>query len=323
MTQFKFLLITLSTFVSLTGFQVKESDDYTAYHKQIIEVEKLLSEEQFELALAQYEELFDQYDFIFLRDYKIASQLALYLNDNHKAIEFLKAGMAAGWELKDLKKNKFLQKLHKDPKWNTVEQSYKDLHSQFQTNIDEELRQTVRIMFKKDQKKAMGALFRIGNKAQERYGTKKFGPHSESQLFKLIELLNTKGYPGEKLIGNNYWMSTIISHHNSISLAYVQKDTLYNFIKPKLIKAISTGEMSPYEFALIDDWQKAVLSERTAPGYGFLNAPKKKSLKETNQLRQTIGLRSIALRNKLIDVEKKTGMNFYLPDWVTGKIDIE
>jgi len=31
----------------------------------------------------------------------------------------------------------------------------------------------------------------------------------------------------------------------------------------------------------------------------------------------------VALRNKLIDVENKTGINFYLPDWVKGKIIIE
>jgi hypothetical protein len=81
--------------------------------------------------------------------------------------------------------------------------------------------------------------------------------------------------------------------------------------------------MSPYEFALIDDWQKAVASERTVPGYGFLISPKKSTLLETNQLRYKIGLRSIELRNKLVDVEKKTGMNFYLPDWIKGKINIE
>ena len=44
-------------------------------------------------------------------------------------------------------------------------------------------------MFRRDQKKAMIALFRIGSKAQERYGTKVFGPHSKNQIFELIEIL--------------------------------------------------------------------------------------------------------------------------------------
>jgi len=29
------------------------------------------------------------------------------------------------------------------------------------------------------------------------------------------------------------------------------------------------------------------------------------------------------LRNKLIDIGEKTGMSFYLPDWIDGKIKIE
>lgn len=293
------------------------------YHKQITEAEKLLSEEQFTDALVRYEQIFTLYDFVFLRDYKVASQLALYLDDKTKAFEYLKEGIVAGWELKALRKNKFLKALQKDPEWISIEQSYSNLRSQYGTRIDRDLREKVRLMFKKDQKKAMGALFRIGNKAQERYGTKKFAPHSKNQMFKLIEILNNDGYPGEKIIGNDFWMSTIISHHNSISLEYSRKDTLYNFIKPKLIRAIENGEMSPYEFALIDDWQKAVASERTVPGYGFLISPKKSTLLETNQLRYKIGLRSIELRNKLVDVEKKTGINFYLPNWIKGKIKIE
>ena len=178
-------------------------------------------------------------------------------------------------------------------------------------------------MFKKDQGKALGALFRIGDKAQEKYAMKKFAPHSEIQMTKLIKILENQGYPGERLIGNDYWMSTIISHHNSISKSYAQKDTLYSFIKPMLYQAIKEGQISPYEYAMIDDWYIAVSTNRTESGYGFLNLPDQATLSETNLLRHRIGLRSIALRNKLVEVENYTGMNFYLPDWVEGIIEVE
>jgi hypothetical protein len=104
-----------------------------------------------------------------LWDYKVASQLSLYLNDKTKAFKHLKDGIAAGWGLKALKKNKFSKALQKDPEWITIEQSYSNLRNQYETRIDRDLREKVRLMFKKDQKKAMGALFRIGNKAQERH----------------------------------------------------------------------------------------------------------------------------------------------------------
>ena len=319
----KFLVFCLIPIVTLKEFQVNENLDYLKYHVQINEVEILLSQEAFEDALIAYEQIFEIYDFVFLRDYKVAAQLALYLDDRKIALDLLRKGIAAGWELKNIKKNNFLKPLQEDPEWSAIEQSYSNLHSQYGTRIDWDLREIVHLMFKKDQKKAMGALFRIGNKAQERYGTKKFAPHSEIQIFELIGILNKNGYPGEKLIGNDFWMSTIISHHNSISQEYSKKDTLYNFIKPKLIRAIEKGEMSPYEYALMDDWQIVVSSGRTKPGYGFLMPPTDSTLSKTNQLRQKIGLRTIEIRNKLVDVEKKTGMNFYLPNWIKGKINIE
>ena len=323
MMKLKIIVLYLVTIFTFSGIQTNENLDYIEYHKQITEAEKLLSEEQFRDALVRYEQIFTLYDFVFLRDYKVASQLALYLDDKTKAFVYLKEGIAAGWQLKDIRKKKFFKVLLKEPEWITIEQSYSNLRSQYITRIDRGLGEKVRLMFKNDQKKAMGALFRLGNKAQEKYGTKKFAPHSEIQIFELIGVLNKKGYPGEKLIGNDYWMSTIIGHHNSISLEYSKKDTLYNFIKPKLIIAIKKGEMSPYEYALSDDWQIAVSSERTKPGYGFLMPPTDSTLSETNQLRQKIGLRTIEIRNKLVEVEKKTGMNFYLPNWIKGKINIE
>tara|TARA_R110000744_G_scaffold152199_9_gene266076 strand:+ start:2298 stop:2483 length:186 start_codon:yes stop_codon:yes gene_type:complete len=41
--------------------------------------EELISQEKYEDALTQYEKLFNEYDFIFLRDYKIASQISFLI----------------------------------------------------------------------------------------------------------------------------------------------------------------------------------------------------------------------------------------------------
>ncbi|MDT0553775.1 hypothetical protein [Urechidicola vernalis] len=321
--KYRILIYCLIAIIAFSSFNTYENSDYIEYHKQITKAEKFLSEQQFVKALITYEQVFKHYEFVFLRDYKVASQLAFYLGDKKKAFDFIKMGIAAGWELKDLKKNNFLKSLQNNPEWSTIIQSYDNLRSSYERRIDWSLREHVHLMFKKDQKKALGALFRIGNKAQEKYGTMKFAPHSENQMLELIDILNNQGYPGEKLIGNDFWMSTIISHHNSISLEYNKKDTLYVFIKPKLVTAIEKGNISPYEFALIDDWQIAVSSKRTMPGYGFLQSPVDSTLSKTNQLRQKIGLRTINIRNKLVTIERNTGMNFYLPDWVNGSIKIE
>ena len=317
------ILLCLFSNLSYSTPTINVPENYLGYHEQINKIEEFIGNEQFKEALTLYNDVFNSFDFVFLRDYKNAAQIALYLNEKGNAFEIIKKGMAAGWDLKNLKRNKYLSKLQHEPGWKRIEEEYPELQTEYFERIDDTTRVKVHKMFKMDQRKAMGALFRIGDKAQERYAIKKFAPHSEIQLHKFIKILEDPGYPGERLIGNNYWMSTILSHHNSITTAYVNKDTLYNFIRPKLIKAIEKGQISPYEFAMIDDWYIAVSSERKQTGYGFLNPPESSTLTETNKMRQKIGLRTIQQRNKLVDVEKKTGMNFNLPDWISGKIKIE
>ncbi|WP_057939334.1 hypothetical protein [Algoriphagus resistens] len=317
-----FPILLYATVMTLSAMQEGKGQDYRKYNKQTIEAEKLISEEKFLQALATYDQLFQNYDFIFLRDFKIAAQLSLYLTKKDKCLDLIKRGINAGWELKNIKKNDYLKNHLKKTDWKIIKQSYPGLHSTYLAGLEYTLREKVQRMFKEDQKKALGALVKVGNKAQEKYAVNKFAPHSEIQISKLIEILEEYGYPGEMLIGNNFWMSTILSHHNSISKDYNSYDTAFNFIKPKLIHAIDLGRMSPYEYALIDDWQKAVSSGGTVAGYGFLTSVHQSTLVETDQLRRLIGLRSIELRNKLVDIEMKTGMDFYLPGWIEGKINV-
>ena len=290
------------------------SQDHWKYHEQINKAEIRISNKEFDKALDLYEEVFNAYDHIFLKDHEIAAQLAFYTGDQEKALEYIKAGIVTGWDLKSIKKHKYLSPLQDHPKWENIEAAYLVLHNDYLKRIDRSTRELVHEMFKKDQRKALGALFRIGDKAQENYALRKFAPHSESQIGNLIKILKDQGYPGEQLVGNNYWMSTIISHHNSITQKYIQADTLFTFIRPELIKAIGKGQMSPYEFALIEDWRITVASDGKDTGYGFLNPPKGSTLIQTDKMRQKIGLRTVELRNRLIDIEEETGMQFYLPD---------
>ena len=101
---FTFLLCFIPI-ITLEGIQSKNEQDYRIYHQQIIEVEKLIGDEEFGEAFSLLEKVFNDYDFVFGRDYKIAAQLALYLEKKGKALQYIKAGMAAGWQLKAFEKN--------------------------------------------------------------------------------------------------------------------------------------------------------------------------------------------------------------------------
>lgn len=298
--------------------------DYLVYHKRITHAEELIGAKSFDLALEVYQQLFETFEFIFLRDYQVATQLAWHLGENEKAFRFLKLGTASGWQIKSIKKNKFLKGLRATKEWRLIQDQDDSLKGFYTNRIDSELRSEVRKMMMKDQSKALGALFKFSAKGQDRYAERKFAPNNEKQVYRLIEIIRDYGYPGEKLIGNDTWMQTILSHHNSISQAYCQKDTMYQYLNPQLLAAIKKGQMSPSEFAVIDDWFITVKNGWEIGSYGYLAGLKEETMAKASQLRSKIGLRKVANRNRLIDIQEQTGMNFYLPVWPkkNGKIQL-
>ena len=320
----RLLIILFSFLYSFTACDksVKKATDYNKYHSEIILAEELISQEKYKKALIQYEKLFNEYDFIFLRDYKIASQLSFLIGEKEKGFFYVKKAISNGWELTNIKKQKFLSKNLLDSDWESIEKQYEDLHNLFLNKIDSTLRDKVHTMIEKDQNLAYKAYIIEDEEEQEKFISENFPKHSEEQLANLIEIIETNGYPGEFLIGNDIWVSTILSHHNSQGLDYVRKDTLFDFIRPKLIEFLNKGYISPYEIALPEDWKKTVISQGKESLYGYLNSPNISNISQINRTRKAIGLRSVELRNKLIDIEAKTGMSFYLPDWLDGKIMI-
>jgi hypothetical protein len=116
-----FYLLHLS---SATTGATAENFSYINYHKQTVEAEGLIFEKKYGEALYHYEKIFNNYAFVFLRDYKIASQLALFTVERETAFKFIKEGIVAGWELKALITCIFLASLRIDPGWKVTENEY-------------------------------------------------------------------------------------------------------------------------------------------------------------------------------------------------------
>ena len=319
----RYLIILFSFFYAITACENDKINtvDYNNYHSQIIVAEELISQEKYNDAIIRYEKLFNDYDFIFLRDYKVASQISFLIGEREKGLSYIKKAIANGLELTHLKEQKSFSNYLLESDWKRIEGQYKQLHNEFINQLDWKLRNKVEAMFEKDQKIAYEAS--IIEDEEEQFIAENFPKHSEQQLLGLIEILDNNGYPGEFLIGNDFWVSTILSHHNSQGIDYAKKDTLYDFIKPKLIHFLNKGYISPYEVALVEDWKKTVISEWNESPYGYLNPPSSSNIIQINKRRNAIGLRSVELRNKLVDIEAKTGINLCLPDWIDGKIKIE
>ena len=311
-------------FVHESPLKKSASNSYAGYHQKVIQAEVFIAKEDFDAALVVYNDIFKTYDYVLLREYQLATQLAIKLKKDAEAAIFLRRGIETGWTKKSIKNNELLKTWLDTDSGKAILLDYDKYREGFEMGINDTLAAKVYDMFKTDQKIAIKALFRLSSASQDKYAEKKFAPHSEKQMAQLLIILNQVGYPGGKLIGNDMWMSIILSHHNSISLKYVQADTLYPNLRPLLIEAIDKGEMRPVDFAFIEEWRMATMTEPSEVSYGFLEAPFQENLMKTDSLRAKISLRSVQLRNDLVDVQSKTGIDMYLfgAPWVDGKIEM-
>ena len=302
------------------GATAQKAVDYNAYHQEIIQADELIAQQQYAAALSQLEHTLNSYSYVFLRDYQVAIQLALRLQDKSKAFQLLSSCIASGWTLQAMKKSPLLKPL-RDAKedWQRFQARYPALHQTYELRLNQPLRAEVQAMARKDQQLAFANLLKLGKRAQERFLREKFAPHSARQLTRLAQMLREQGYPGEKLIGNGAWMARIISHHNSISVAHTQADTLYQQLQPYLLNALQRGELAPAEYATFDDWYVAIKSDRKEEAYGYLNPLTEEELPLANARRARIGLRSIELRNQLVTIQEQTGMNLLLDGGLLGK----
>ena len=69
--------ILLFPLFTLNKIIAQESQNYWEYHELTNKAEQCIGNENFQEAFTVYNQLFNNYDFIFLKDYKIAAQLAL------------------------------------------------------------------------------------------------------------------------------------------------------------------------------------------------------------------------------------------------------
>ncbi|MCR9248880.1 MAG: hypothetical protein NXI20_00595 [bacterium] len=300
-------------------------ENYLDYHRKVTNCEQLITQEKYGAALTCLDSIFSEFDFIFLREIKLATELSIFQNDYLAAFKYLRIGISNGWSIKRIKSSKSLQILQEEPEWFELESNYDSLIQIYKNRINTDVRNQVRQMVKKDQKMAIGAFIRIREKSQNKYTRNKFAPHSERQMSRFQDILEKHGYPGEKIAGHNLWASIIVCHHNSISPDYNSKDTLYTSMRPWVLKALEKGEISPYEFAQMEDWKTAVLNDHKRSSFGFIgDVGSEENLMEINQNRSAVGMRSTHLRNQLLDIEKSTGLNLYLPKgWREGVIDYQ
>ena len=313
MIEMKRLLILLTIAPFLGAAQTK---NYLDYHNRIIKAEEYIVNRKFNESLNIYRSLSHEYDYMFLRDCKVAAQLSAYTGNTDNLFYFLEKGLKTGWPLKEMAKNKHFKKFKSDDRWGKLKDNEDEYKREFLQNINLLLRTEVREMFAKDQKRALRVALTPVKKWRERYTNRKFVPNNRGQVRRINEIIDQTGFPGEKIIGDKSWATVIISHN--------EHDTIYEELRPKLYKAFERGELSAIDLAVIETWRIVVNTDRKEKGFVIWNEEINKSEAiKADSLRQSIGLRSIVLNNKLIQTEKELEMKFYLTPFHGGVITIK
>ena len=293
-----------------------QKNDYLDYHKEIIKVEEHIVNRRFSESLKIYHNLLDKFEHVFLRDVKIAAQLSAYINDTDNLFYFLEKGMKRGWTLKEIIKNEHLRKFKTDNRWIKLKDNQDQFKKEFDQSINLELRTEIKEMLVKDQKRAMRVALTPVKKWRDRYTNRKFVPNNREQVSRINKIIDQIGYPGEKIIGDKSWVTVIISHN--------EHDTIYNELRPKLYRAFERGEISAIELAIVESWRTVVNTGWKDKSFVIWDQKiGKNEATNADSLRNTIGLRSIELNNKLIETEKELKMKFYLSPSHGGLITVK
>lgn len=307
-------LLLLLTLVPVLGSA--QTNNYLDYHKEIIKAEKHIVNREFKESLKIYRNLVDKYEFVFLRDIKVAAQLSGYVNDAENLYYFLEKGMRKGWTLKNIKKHDHLKKYKSSSRWKALKDNQDNYQKEFHQSINSDLRTEVQKMFVKDQKRALRVALTPIKTWRQRYINRKFVPNNRMQVRQINQMIDQIGYPGEKIIGDKSWVTVIISHN--------EHDTIYNLLRPKLYKALESGEFAAADLAIIETWRVAVDTNGNDQGFVIWNqAVSSEQAIRADSLRGTIGLRSIQLNNDLIETENELKMKFYLLPFHGGLITVK
>ncbi|QMU28766.1 hypothetical protein [Adhaeribacter radiodurans] len=293
-----------------------QTPNYLEYHQQIIQAEEYLVARQFSESLKIYRHLTATYPHVFLRDLKVAAQLAAYSQDTANLYFFLEIAMQKGWTYQQIRKRETFQQFKSEPKFKKLQANKDQFQKAFEKNINLALKAEIKQMLTADQKRALRVALTPGKRWRERYTKQKFVPHNRAQVRRINQIMDQVGYPGEKIIGDHSWATVLISHN--------EHDSIYRELRPKLYAAFERGEISAIELAIIESWRCVV--DTGGKDKAFVIWEQEISQPEAthaDSLRSTIGLRNIALNNRLLDLEKELKIKFYLSPSHGGRIKVK
>lgn len=296
-----------------------QAQNYIEYNKLITKAENHILDSNYNEALANYKEAFEQFDFVFAKHCYTALQIVSLSKESSETIFFLRKGIKQGLELDLLNNAPFISNISQNSWWNNfVKNEYDSLHTIYLSKINIRLRDQLIKLATLDQlytKELNKYRFRIIPQIiAYRNWKKEIGKLVEIELLPMIEKY---GFPGEKLVGinTNIWEDTISKdflisqtkkglggpesvHAHLILIHYISGRQ--NKLDFKLLENLKNGNIYAIQFASIQDFSIKYNSEVKM---GYFNQwhrnPDTTAINQVNLNRISIGLEDFeTLRRK-------------------------
>ena len=262
--------------------------------------QECIIDKKFQEAQIYYDSIYNNYDFIYAGDCFVGLKLAVQNNDSIRANKFLLKGISMGVPIKLVKNDEFLNKNLKFDLWHGISQEKIDsLLLIYNNRINKELVRQISIMYVADQK----ATFKV-NKSFLYYFKWRIVSKRNAKIIK--EIIQTYGYPGEKLLGvqlstnkngdtvcNPYYPNRSSEYFMLIHY-FSDKVSDWEEYQQLLYNQLENGNLRPSQYADFCDfkarWKK---SKRQGTDY-FYNEwhydPDTTRIPEINKRRAEIGL---------------------------------
>ena len=334
----KFLLIIL---FSLHSFS--QGKNYVDYHKKINRAEELFfMKEKADSALYLYDQVLKDYDFVFVKDYINAAQIALY--SKRAYIKYIEQGFKQGLKLSHFDAiplfKKELPKLKKDKK---LLRLFVSERKKYLNNIDFDYLNWIYKLTIKDQQ----------NKHQFIKQKDRYYESVQSLCNRIIDSTKVKGFPGDRLVGisdslifkeiNKPWLDLyeqrkidsrlfyLTSDENTFSSFFVDIILLHNpcsydLYEDVFLKEIEKGNLHPRQVGMFyDNYYRFINSmpshckEIGRKNMFYLNRftdySKWINIKETDELRKRFYITSIELDNIKKEYQLKYGFKLFSGFW--------
>lgn len=296
--------------------------NYVDYHRTFNRIDKDILSNNYREAIKQLDSIYSKFDFIYAKHCFKALQICVSANDSIKADKWLEKSFKQGIPIWIIRINEITNKSLSYSTTQKTLNSFDSLHSIYNASINTKLREKIDSILIIDQK--FTQKMNTGFVLFKPIFWLQWGAHNKRQLKLLKKIIETYGYPEERLIGLStiqdsaafartftFWgPSELRDSKVQIMLqhCYSTWHTIDIDFKDALFKNLCDGNIPAFQFALIIDFmfpdKPKYMKENYFKGNGDL---KLENIEKMNESRNSIGLPNIEQekRNILINIERR------------------